>query len=132
LYEHCVVMWFFCVQCFPSLKLGWYIITYSHCSITKLGKRKHAKILTTLFNWCEPTWLCQIYEQAETTDKNSQTYKETTLLKNRKNQQKSNDETPKKITPKNNKMLFFKKLEYALFHVTLKKFILWNFGVQEE
>jgi hypothetical protein len=35
-------------------------------------------------------------------------YKEKTLLKNRKNKQKSNNETPKKITPKNKKMLFLK------------------------
>jgi len=50
--------------------------------------------------------------------------KKTMLLKNRKNKQKSNNETPKKIAPNNNKMLFRKQIEYALFHATLRKITL--------
>jgi hypothetical protein len=47
-----------------------------------------------------------IYEQAKKTHKNFQMYKETTRLKSRGKNQKSNNETTKKIAPKNNKLFF--------------------------
>jgi len=61
-----------------------------------------------------------IYEQAKKTHKKFRMYKETTLLKGRKKKQKSNNETPKKIAPKNNKM-FFKEFDMHFCMQLLEK-----------